>query len=185
MAADLGSAAEELAKVEHFMGVTQVGKYWASVHGHPIAWTHGFDLRMPAPLAPPRVWGTQMTDQEVCRRILEAHAWNLEAAVHTALGMSDLRAADDEGTRETPTAAQLGFAGSGALSRAPPNSPLPLAPRAVHTFHTASHTSAAKISSKCGPPNDAGDGVVVCTARHTHASQSTKDASMHEAALPH
>jgi hypothetical protein len=89
-----------------------------------------------------------MTDPEVCTRILEAHAWNLEAAVHTALGMGDLRAADDEGTRETPTAAQLGFAGSGGLSRSPPLSPLPLAPRGVHTSHTASHASTAKISSK-------------------------------------
>jgi hypothetical protein len=43
-----------------------------------------------------------MTDPEVCTRILEAHGWNLEAAVHTALGMGDLRADNDEGT-ETPT----------------------------------------------------------------------------------
>ena len=52
MAADLGSAADELAKVEHFMGVTQV----RARIGQAIAWTparmdsrtHRFDPHMPS-----------------------------------------------------------------------------------------------------------------------------------------
>jgi hypothetical protein len=52
----------------------------------------------------------QMTDPVLCGRILEAHEWNLEAAVHTALGMGDMGAALDEGQPRLPLFHKTGSA---------------------------------------------------------------------------
>jgi hypothetical protein len=65
---------------------------------------------------------TQLDDVELCTQLLQSHAWNVEAAVNTYLGMGD------GGPQQEPAAQQAGP--SRALE--PPQATVPPRPDTLH-----------------------------------------------------